>query len=328
MKTEDISTDLPGSRKMHSVPTPKIGGIAIVFGLLPLFFLLDSRNTELVAIIAASLLLFVVGLLDDIFHVSAKLRFLLQLVVALLMVRYGICLSIMPDTSLAGYAVNVGLTLLWLIGITNAFNFLDGINGEASGLAVIIGAVLALYALSTGQIVEGMALVVVVGATGGFMPYNLKRRAEVFLGDGGSVLLGFFLAAMSIQLTWGPQPALTNLLLPVIVFAICIYDMCLTTITRIYTGKVSNFTEWLVYAGKDHIHHRLVDLFGDRLLAVTFIYTVAASNAVFPALFVIYAGTSEWFVTAAFFQTLLTYLMITLMLPRKKQQSADDSGSN
>ena len=311
--------DMPASRKVHSTPTPKIGGIAVACGFIPSILLTGAYSPELVAIITASLLIFISGALDDMFCLSAKLRFLIQFIAAFIVVWYGVRLNIMSSESFTGTTINVFLTFLWIIGITNAFNFLDGINGEASGLAVIIGITLAVFAFNSGATLRGEVIVIAIGAVCGFLPYNLKRKADIFLGDGGSGFLGFFLSAISIHIEWGEQPSITNLLMPVIVFSICIYDMCMTTVTRIYTGKVKTFSEWLFYTGKDHIHHRLSNIFkGDKLTAVVFIYAISASNALFPALFVIYKGTSDWFVIAAFFQTILIYGIVTLLLFRSE----------
>lgn len=302
-------------RKVHLDPTPKIGGIAVVGGFLPALFLAGTQSPELTAIIVGSLLIFFVGVLDDIFCLSTKLRFLAQLAAALLVIWFGVRLNLLPETSFWASNLNVFLTLLWIIGITNAFNFLDGINGEASGLAVIIGTVLVIFAFAHSTTLRGEVIVIAVGATAGFMPYNLKRRAEIFLGDGGSGFLGFFLAVMALHINWGDQPGLVNLLMPVAIFSLGIYDMCMTTVTRIYSGKVKNFTDWLAYTGKDHLHHRLTGVLGgSRLAAVFFIYAVAVANAVFPVLYIIYRGTSDWFIYAAFAQTLLIYAMITIML--------------
>ncbi|MBI5326783.1 MAG: undecaprenyl/decaprenyl-phosphate alpha-N-acetylglucosaminyl 1-phosphate transferase [Deltaproteobacteria bacterium] len=311
--------DIPDNRKIHSTPIPKIGGIAVACGFIPSILLTGTQSPELIAIIAASLLVFVSGVLDDMFSISAKLRLFVQSIAAFLVVLFGVHLNILSADTYTGTVINVLLTFLWIIGITNAFNFLDGINGEASGLAVIIGLTLAVFAFNSGAALKGAVIVIAIGAVCGFLPYNLKRNADIFLGDGGSGFLGFFLSAMSIHIEWGEQPSLTNLLMPVIVFSICIYDMCMTTATRIYTGKVKTFLEWLIYTGKDHIHHRLSDIFrGNKLTAVGFIYAISASNAIFPALFAIYKDTSNWFIIAAFFQTILTYVIVTILLFRSE----------
>src|SRR3972149_1052905 len=316
--------DMPNSRKVHSTPTPKIGGIAVACGFIPSILLTGTQSPELVAIITASLLIFISGALDDMFDLSAKIRFLIQFVAAFIVVWFGVHLNIMDAGTYIGKAINIFLTFLWIIGITNAFNFLDGINGEASGLAVIIGITLAVFAFNSGATLRGEVIVIAIGAICGFLPYNLKRNADIFLGDGGSDFLGFFLSAMSIHIEWGERPGITNLLMPVVVFSICIYDMCMITATRIYTGKGKTFWEWLSYTGKDHLHHRLANIFeGKTLTAVVFIYAICASNAIFPALFAIYKGTSGWFVIAAFFQAILIYGIVTLLLFRSEYSRID-----
>lgn len=309
--------DQPDQRKIHLNPTPKIGGLAVAAGFLPALLIAEGQSPELTAIIAGTLLIFFSGIMDDIFCLSAKLRFLVQLSATLLVIWLGVRLSIFSETMFLGLWLNVALTIIWIIGITNAFNFLDGINGEASGLALIIGVTLAIFAFAHSASLRGEVIMIATGAVAGFIPYNLKRRAEIFLGDGGSGFIGFFLAVMSLYIEWGEKPGLVNLLMPMSIFSLCIYDMSMTTITRIYTGKIKSISDWLIYTGKDHIHHRLSDIFsGSRLAAVFFIYAIATANCVFPVLYTIYRGSSEWFVYASFAQMLLIYAMITIMLFR------------
>ncbi|MBI5682458.1 MAG: undecaprenyl/decaprenyl-phosphate alpha-N-acetylglucosaminyl 1-phosphate transferase [Deltaproteobacteria bacterium] len=310
--------DIPAERKVHDKPTPKLGGIAVFIGFITVVLISGiPLSRGMIAIIIASSLMFICGVADDVFHLRERTRLAYQIISVIILMLSGVYVKILPLDYVLGPAVNFVLTFFWIVGIVNAFNFLDGINGEASGIGIIIGITLAIFAFSSNNITLGVVIIIVIGAICGFIPFNLRYKARIFLGDSGSTFLGFFLSSSSIYIEWGEMPSITNLIMPVIIFSICIYDMTLTTVTRIYTGKVKNFDEWLSWTGKDHIHHRLSEIFGgDRLTAVLFIYIITANSTIFPSLFAIYKGTSDWFVAAALLQTILVYAIVTLLLWR------------
>lgn len=308
--------DIPAERKVHIEPTPKLGGIAVFIGSIAIVFASDIQLSRgMTAIIISSSLMFICGVIDDVFGLRERTRLAYQIIAVIILMLSGIYIKLLPLDSVLGPVVNFILTFFWIVGIVNAFNFLDGINGEASGIGVIIGITLVIFAFSSNNIPLGITIIIVIGAVCGFIPFNLKNKANIFLGDSGSTFLGFFLSSSSIYIEWGESPGITNLLMPVIIFSICIYDMTLTTVTRIYTGKVRSFDEWLSFTGKDHIHHRLSEIFGgNKLTAVFFIYLITANSSIFPSLFAIYKGTSGWFIAAALFQSILVYTMVSIVL--------------
>ncbi len=307
--------DIPSKRKIHSAPTPKLGGIAVFFGFIISFFLSPISSPEIVNIAIASSVILAIGVLDDIYPLSAAMRLMVQIICVSFLIFSGTYLTIFPINSFIGNFFNAVFTFLWIIGITNAFNFLDGMNGEASGLGIIIGGTLSLYAYMNNNCLLGLVIISTVGATFGFFPYNFQSKADIFLGDGGSNFLGFFLSTMAISIEWGNQPYLVNILLPIMVFFICIYDTTMTTLTRIYHGEVKNLTEWIKYTAKDHIHHRFSILFNsNKLLAVMAIYFLAAHSAMFVILYSYYRSSSYFavkLVRLAVIQTLVVYSFIT-----------------
>jgi len=306
--------DRPSGRKIHTTPTPKIGGIAIFFGFIISFLFIQNISTEIYSIVIASTLIVIIGLLDDIFNLSPIMRLIVQFIAVSTVINFGVYIIIFPTYSFWGNLFNIILTFFWVIGITNSFNFLDGINGEASGLGIIIGTTLSLFAYLNGDITSAIIIMSAVGAICGFIPYNLKYRADIFMGDGGSNFLGFFLCTMTILIEWGSKPSFVNMILPIIVFFICIYDTIMTTITRIYQGKVKNVSEWINYTAKDHIHHKFNLLFdGSNLFTVIIIYFLAIDSAIFVLLYSYYRTSLRAMViiVAALIQIVPLYSFVT-----------------
>jgi UDP-GlcNAc:undecaprenyl-phosphate GlcNAc-1-phosphate transferase len=140
-------------------------------------------------------------------------------------------------------------------------NFLDGMDGLASGISVIVAAFFSVFAIRTGQTYLAYLCFALIGSALGFFPYNFRKKgsARIFLGDGGSNLLGFFLASVAIMGDWGMDSPV-DLAVPAVIMGVLIFDMTMTTVMRFRTGKVRNFSEWIHFTGKDHFHHRLTDM--------------------------------------------------------------------
>ena len=159
---------------------------------------------------------------------------------------------------------------MWIVGIFNALNFLDGMDGIAAGLAVVIAAFTGLVAFETGQPALGWASAAIAGACLGFLPYNFRpgRRATIFLGDAGSNFLGFLLGSIALLGFWADADPLVAISNPLLVFSVLIYDMTYITAVRVASGKVRSFFDWIDHVGQDHLHHRLYTVLGSRAKAV------------------------------------------------------------
>ena len=177
--------------------------------------------------------------------------------------------------TLRGDAGEIILTLIWVIGITNAFNYLDGIDGLAAGIAAISALFFSIICHQTNQVGLGLASIVLAASCLGFLPHNFKK-AKIFLGSAGSTFIGFTLAAIAIMGTWA-EDNIVKLAVPILVLGVPIFDMVFTTVTRIKDRKVSTIVEWLKYAGKDHFHHHLIDLGLHPVETILFIYFVEIS---------------------------------------------------
>lgn len=268
--------DVPDPRKIHSMPVPLIGGVGIYIAFL--VSILDNAifTREVIAIIISSSIVFLSGILDDIFKLSSRLRLSLQLLAVAILLLNGISIIIFKQTW-AGVMLNSLLTCLWIIGLTNSFNFFDGMDGLAAGLSVIVAFFIGIVAFQTYQPFLGWLSIAIMGGCLGFLPYNFgpDKPAEIFLGDSGSNFLGFTLASIAVMGEWSETSSISSLVTPLLIFSIFIYDMIYITISRVATGKVHNIREWLDYVGKDHLHHRIADILVSRKKSVLLIYFLA-----------------------------------------------------
>jgi UDP-GlcNAc:undecaprenyl-phosphate GlcNAc-1-phosphate transferase len=167
------------------------------------------------------------------------------------------------------------ITAVWLVGITNAYNYLDGLDGLAAGSAAINLFCFSVILYMTGQYPLGLLAISLIASCIAFLPYNFQKR-KIFLGEAGSTFMGFMLAGISLIGNWAGDNAV-KLSVPILVLGVPIFDMIFTTIMRIKEGKVRSLIEWLRYGGKDHFHHYLVDLGLKPLGSVLFIYCVTLS---------------------------------------------------
>jgi UDP-GlcNAc:undecaprenyl-phosphate/decaprenyl-phosphate GlcNAc-1-phosphate transferase len=277
------AVDHPSPRKIHRTSTPLLGGVAVYFA----FLIAVLANTAGMAdplivtegtlgILTGGTLLFLVGIKDDIREIPAFTKLTVQIIAAGIVIWSGRLLTLFPH-GLWGDALNVLVTVLWIVGITNAFNFSDGMDGLATGLAVIIAFFLGVVAFRTNQPALGWIAVALIGAGLGFLPYNLKLKAPatIFLGDAGSTFLGFTLACLAVKGNWADGRPIVSVSTPILIFGVLIYDMIHTSVERMYLGKVRTVKEFLEYVGKDHLHHRLERALGSRREAVLMIFLLS-----------------------------------------------------
>lgn len=269
--------DQPGGHKIHQTPTPLLGGIPIFFGFfLPVVFN-GIFSSELLAIVLSALVLFVMGVIDDACALPASLRFGVQIGLAFAVAFCGVRVTLLCENQWLCDAVNVLVSVLWIVGITNAMNFLDGMDGLAGGLGAILSFFLAVVALRMDVPLVGWASLAMLGACLGFLPFNFKpgKKASIFLGDAGSTVIGYVLATLAIYSDWADLDPVVSLVSPLLIFGVLIFDMCYITFFRIFDGHVTNFREWIDYVGHDHLHHRFAKVLGGPAASVLFIYTLS-----------------------------------------------------
>ncbi len=246
-------------RKIHDGATPLTGGTAIYLAFVVTMILNFHFSVEVKAILVTSSVIFLLGLADDIWGISAALRLAVQIAAAFALVLFGIHVTFVP-VWLGGIVTETIITMIWIIGITNSMNFIDGMDGLASGTSIIYTLFFSIIAIISKQYYFMFLALAITGSCCGFLPYNFRKgkSALVFLGDSGSTFLGFLLASFAILGEWGKS--IVDIVIPVLIMSVLIFDMTLTTIVRIFSGEVKSFGEWIHYTGRDHFHHRISDL--------------------------------------------------------------------
>ena len=267
--------DMPAARKVHDRPIPRMGGVALAAGTvgvaLPVIIRgIGAIRPALVVMIAAAAGVFVLGMIDDIRGVSPKLKCLVLLAAASGVCAAGGCVTRLELG--VGWTLELGawgypLTVLWIVGVTVGLNFMDGLDGLAAGIAAIAAAVLLIITLASGQAALAVLMLALLGALAAFLAFNFNP-ASIFMGDCGSMFLGFVLASTT-ALSAATTEAFAAIALPAVALGIPIVDAVLTFIRRGVLERRSVFN-----AERGHIHHRLISRGIDHRRSVLLIYGV------------------------------------------------------
>ena len=253
--------DVPkDERRMHHKPIPRLGGLAIFAGFMASILLfVDIRlNPQMQSILLGAVIIVVLGVVDDIMALPAKLKFVVQIVAALIPALNGVSIQALSNPNIfspnAYWVLNwlsVPITVLWIVGITNAVNLIDGLDGLACSITAVGSA--SLFAV--GAVMSSPAIMItsasLFGACMGFLPYNFNP-AKIFMGDTGAMFLGYIVAALSVY-GFYQQPSSVSFMIPVLIFGFPIFDTMFAFTRRILAGR-SPFS-----ADRGHSHHRLID---------------------------------------------------------------------
>ncbi|MGL5034687.1 MAG: glycosyltransferase family 4 protein [Microcystaceae cyanobacterium] len=276
--------DKPNERKMHQRPMVRLGGVSIFagsltalivvwllggFGLLP-----PHKEWEVWGVVLGGIAFFAIGLIDDLFNLSAISRLIGQMGVASIVWTMGVRIEFfsLPFFNLIHLEwLSLPITVIWLVGLANAINWIDGLDGLAAGVCGICAVVLFVLALFMGQSAAALIAVALAGGALGFLRYNFNP-AQIFMGDGGAYFMGFTLAGVAViglvKVAAFTTVAVTAVLLPYLVLAVPILDMSVVILSRLRKGK-SPFV-----ADKGHLHHRLIKAGISHRLTVLFIYAL------------------------------------------------------
>ena len=259
--------DHPKPHKIHVKPIPLMGGLAIYIALLVVLLLVDVGPAlpEMIGVGVGATLLAIVGLLDDRRSLSPWVRLAAQVVAGAIVAAVGIQVDLFPWP-----ALNVLITLFWIVGITNALNLMDNMDGLAAGVASVAGLFFLTLSSSTGQGLVAALAAAVAGASLGFLYYNISP-AMVFMGDAGSLLLGFTLAVVGIKYTPTELPLGSTWMVPIVVLGLPIFDTTLVTYARWRARRP------IFRGGGDHTSHRLARLGLGATRAVLTLYIVSVA---------------------------------------------------
>ncbi len=239
--------DHPSDRKVHTAPVPYLGGVAIVlsFALAMLIYGWAFYLAQLIVIVAGGLLVSLVGLWDDRNGMHPLVKLTGQLLAAIAVALSGVQIQIFPFAWL-----NFGVTLLWIVGLMNALNFMDNMDGLAAAVTSTCAFFFFLHAAFSGQYLVASLSVALLGASVGFLRHNIKPEWH-FMGDAGSLFLGFVLAVVAIKLRFPYNTYLVTALVPLYILAIPLFDMVMVVASRLRQRRP------IYLGGKDHISHRL-----------------------------------------------------------------------
>lgn len=264
--------DVPkDERRMHHRPIPRMGGLAIFLGFIVSFLIFGEINREIQGILLGAVIIIILGVLDDILTLKALPKFLVQLVAAVIVVLHGCRIEHFLGFSLPAW-LSYPISVIWIVAITNAVNFIDGLDGLAAGVSAISAGtmlVVALLLVPDGTaMISAILLAGIVGACIGFIPFNFNP-ASIFMGDTGSTFLGFMLASVSIFGLFKTY-AVISFAVPFLVLGLPIFDICFAVIRRLAKGQSP------MHADRGHVHHRLIDMGFSQKQAVAISYLLSA----------------------------------------------------
>ncbi|MBN2312736.1 MAG: undecaprenyl/decaprenyl-phosphate alpha-N-acetylglucosaminyl 1-phosphate transferase [Sedimentisphaerales bacterium] len=278
--------DYPGVRTVHAKPIPRIGGVALFFSTMPLMIAVLFLNNmigeafrdarmPLIGLFGSATFIFLVGLIDDLKGLPARFKFLAELLAASALCLTGVHISSIAITE--QWTLHLGLlgypfTLLWIIGITNAVNLIDGLDGLAAGISAIACGVIVVFALQCGNVIMSIFMLALLGSLTSFLIFNFNP-AKIFLGDCGSLFLGYTIASSSV-LCSTKSSTLVGLALPVLALGIPIFDTLFSMLRR-FLERRSIFSP-----DRSHFHHKLIDmgLRQKHVVLIIYIMTILATG--------------------------------------------------
>ena len=270
------AVDVPkDNRRMHKHPIPRMGGLAIFLGFILSVLIFLPLSEPLRGMLLGSVIIVVLGIFDDIYALGAKLKFLVQILAALVAVFMGNEITVMSNPNIfssnpiwdLGW-LSIPVSVIWIVAITNAVNLIDGLDGLACGVSTISSLTMLVIALCLAEPDVAILMAALAGACIGFLPYNLNP-AKIFMGDTGSTFLGFVMAVASINGLF----KLYNIIsfaVPFLMLGLPIFDTCSAIVRRVSHGQSPMAPD------RSHVHHKLIDMGFSQKQAVAVLYVISA----------------------------------------------------
>jgi UDP-GlcNAc:undecaprenyl-phosphate GlcNAc-1-phosphate transferase len=326
------AVDVPkDNRRMHTKTMPRFGGMAIYIGTVGAMLIFMPMDSKLLGVIAGGTIMLVVGIVDDIKGMPAKVKLLFQVICAVILFQFSVRISFVGDPFGPGFIyfpwwLSLIITVVWVVGITNTINLIDGLDGLAAGIAFIASISISYTAYLSDRPDISLITLAIAGAALGFLPYNFNP-AKIFMGDGGSLFLGFMLAGISVM---SPMKGATVIatVVPMFVLALPIFDTAFAILRRLVNGRP------IMEADKGHLHHRIMavglgqkrtvltlygisGIMGVAAILVTRALYLEAGILVLVAMTLIYVFIKE--------QEVLSEIVLDGLSDQKQQEIADDS---
>lgn len=315
IKAVDVPKD---NRRMHKVPIPRMGGLAIFAGFLVSVLFFVPLGNEFRSILIGALILVVLGIIDDIVALKPRTKFAGQIIAALIPALSGVSIHGIVNPFVPGQYSTLGIfsipfTVIWIVGITNAVNFIDGLDGLACGVSAIATVTMFIIAVLFGEIYIALMMAALAGACLGFLPYNMNP-AKIFMGDTGSMFLGYTLATVSIQGLFKFY-AVISFAVPFILLGLPIFDTGFAIVRRLLKGQSP------LQADRGHVHHRLIDLGFDQKQSVAILY---AFSALMGLTAVILARTNESKLIILAIAVLVCFFLAMSLMSFEKHHRAEE----
>lgn len=311
--------DVPkDARRVHDHPIPRLGGLAIFYGFLISILCFATVDTQLKGIIIGCLIIVAVGIVDDVKQLSAKVKFVLQIVTAVIVVLHGVTIKYIsvPSFIVEGGILNLGfmsipITIVWIVGVTNAVNLIDGLDGLAVGVSSIATFSLFFIAILTSEIQIAVVTAALAGACLGFLPYNFNP-AKIFMGDTGSTFLGFMLSVICIQGLFKGY-VIISFIVPFLILGLPIFDTGFAIVRRIWNKKP------IMAPDRGHLHHRLMDMGFSQKQTVAILYVIASILAM--SAVVVLEGGAYW--AAVFVIAIVLFVIFAYRFYKTNHKESD-----
>ena len=270
------AVDVPkDNRRMHKHPIPRMGGLAIFLGFLLSTLVFVPLSTPLRGMLVGSIIIVILGIIDDIHALPAMPKFIVQIVAALIAVLHGNVIEVLSNPNIFSdnpYWVlgpwAIPISVIWIVAITNAVNLIDGLDGLAVGVATISSLTMLVIAMLVSDNLVALMMAALAGSCIGFIPYN-HNPAKIFMGDTGSTFLGFVLATVSIQGLFKFY-TIISFAVPFLMLGLPLFDTCFAILRRISKGQNPMSPD------RSHVHHRLIDMGFNQKQAVAILYVISA----------------------------------------------------
>ncbi len=271
--------DVPrDARRVHKKPTPLIGGLAIFYGFIVSVLCFATIDRETMGILIGAVIVVTAGVIDDITDMKAIVKLMCQIVAAAVVVYFDVRIEHFanpfygwfgPPYIVMNYWVSVAVTMIWIVGVCNAVNLIDGLDGLAVGVSSIASMSLLALTLISENANVAILTAAVAGAGFGFLPYNFNP-AKIFMGDTGALFLGYILACISVQ-GFLKLSAILSFAIPILVLGLPIFDTLFAIVRRVLTGRSPMSPD------RGHLHHRLLDMGFSQKQTVAILYTMTAA---------------------------------------------------
>lgn len=297
------AVDMPGHRKVHKVPIPTLGGLAIFFSFLAGLLIIQPQSSYHLAIVIGALLMIILGFMDDLYHLTAKAKFLFQVTIACLVVFWGDLQVSFINLPFGGQLefgwLSIIVTIFWIVGITNAINLIDGLDGLSAGISAIVLLTIGSMAIIMDNVYVLSMSIILFWSILGFLPYNF-HPAKTFMGDTGSLFLGYMIAVLS--LLGFKNVTFISFVIPILILAVPIFDTVVAIIRRLVQKRP------IASPDSSHLHHKLLQLGMTHRQAVLFMYLL---SSLFSFAAILFSMSTVW---GAILIVTISLLVIQLLI--------------